>query len=73
MNLSEYNPSCVADFEILIDRWVDSLKNVKPQKANGYNKENHFKEILVEVFRMGLKAGQMPCNIAVDLKSICDA
>ena len=72
MDLSTYKPKSVGDFEILIDRFVLSQKKIVPKDKN-YSKEEHFKEILVEVFKMGIACGQMPCNKPIDLKGICNA
>jgi len=72
MDMTSYKPKSVGEFELLIDRFVLSQKKITPTDKN-YSKEEHLKEIMVECFKMGLKAGQMPCNRPIDLKAICNA
>lgn len=69
MNLSDYNPTCPLDFELLIDRWVDAQRSIIP--TDGISKEDHLKEIMIECFKIGYKAGQMPINKPIDLRRIC--
>lgn len=69
MELSDYNPTCSLDFELLVDRWVDSNKNIK-SKMTPMAKENYVKELMLECFKIGYKAGQMPINKPIDLKRI---
>lgn len=71
MNISDYKPKSIGDFEILVDRFIATNRNNK-LKPDNYSKEDHLKEIMIECFKMGLKAGQMPCNKPIDLKSMCN-
>lgn len=69
MELRDYNPTCALDFELIIDRWVDANRNTKTTMTTK-DKEDYVKELMLECFKIGFKAGQMPINRPIDLKRI---
>lgn len=69
MELSDYKPTCALDFELIVDRWIDDNKNNK-DLGRSFSKEDYLKELMLECFKIGYKAGQMPINTPINLKRI---